>query len=1600
MLTNKNPRQYEVQLWTLQDDFIAVLKSFNVDNFGTIQDPEMSLSDDSEDSFSFNLPMYIRQKGKYVENPVWYNVTEGNLIENLRKVKVIFYRGMPDQRIFEFVITKVTEKHDGFEKTCEVECEGLAFNELGKTGYNISLSQELYDQELEDGVKCIETLNPENGILHLATRTDFIYDATVTQKGGTRKYEVKAADISYDEDKYAVSVNLNQVFSRAASENAAQQNNNESQEGTTQEGSTSENSTNEGSTTENNTEGTDTSESTTTEESIITTPDDTVEYVITYTYSPINNINYWLDKVLPPRLNWDYRINMNWSDYPDEVRDHDKVYEDEYIENWEWKDNDEDYKLYPTNVVTSKEKFRIITQEKSNRYNITQSIAETFGVYCRYIYTYDDNLHIIGRTVEFYNNTLREDEEIVDFTYYYDTEDISRSMDSADQVTKMYVNSTNDNTQYSNSIITTEANKTLEDYIMNFDYMYETGAITDEQKEYIEEFESEIRKINLELAELSEKITICENTLNTFKAKKESAEDGMHAADEALDTEASYIRHLLKSDKIDYDKNPETLSATGLDPECVVCYTEDEKKYCDINREGVIPNTIKVFTTLQGANNYHRALYNEDIVKIEPATSNGVTTYKAIIKNGNGKILYNGVPIDGIIVSGVTKQVDFETEAQAREAAAAYISHKQNSYNAYLLDSKYYQVIIDEETGFATGLQINVDSVEYDNSTGTETGKIVTQNTDTLFLVYDYSPESYHRKLFEYFKNVKANNEKTFNDYTKAVEKIDGKRDENDDWVSDDHGMLGRYEDEYAAKLEEKENLIIDFENYLGPAVREGNWQPEDDYAKYGDNRQVTLELKGNSTFDGENTAIGWDEVRFEGEEKNYYRSGIDQDRRIYYPCIKLTSTLRKKIAEKIQNSIEKDEDGVETQTISINDIGFVWDDTAVPGINNLISDNKMTASEIAEMREAWEKQRDIVEKAPNDKSAKTELNKLWAEYVRATRGLVEPEYPQIYRIGSQAEIAFLMKKEIGSEVGTDTNVVPVLMLTDADSYCSSYKELYEKDMTQTDILKALNGKIGILTTEEVPLILNEETGEVETGSGTATEDQETGISYIIDVVSEDELQWIEDSDLGNYVRVYPRIQIPYSNFLETDNYNKIIIKDDTPLALQVDYTIAARYDIGKGEEITDLSYWLSDNELSDISYRYYITIKPEVIIRNNFSYGEYNFFYKLSNTALAIYIDALEVLKENSIPKVEYEITPMILKTSFMKNAYDRIHTIVHINDPELKFENVQGYISAMTLKLDEPQEDDFTVKNYTAKFEDLFSSIVASTEAIQKNSAVISSVSQSFSTRGTLTESALQESINQANLVFKMSNDDFIIDDTGIKAYSESGGIVKYTKNGIFTAEEKDDNGNWKWNTSIQPSGISANAITTGQLNTNLIRIYSGNDLRFQMNGDGLFAYKSWLTEPNVPKVDPEASSDDVSNEMAKQASEDIASRGGIDPAQYVVMNADGLFLTAKKGAFIIDDDDVSKTPVRINEDVNRVEVSWRGLVLRNNAGEETLYADPDTGNLNISGNIKINNKEKNISAELTENRLRFGPFELAQLNIDNSETLSFVYYSEGSE
>jgi len=63
--------------------------------------------------------------------------------------------------------------------------------------------------------------------------------------------------------------------------------------------------------------------------------------------------------------------------------------------------------------------------------------------------------------------------------------------------------------------------------------------------------------------------------------------------------------------------------------------------------------------------------------------------------------------------------------------------------------------------------------------------------------------------------------------------------------------------------------------------------------------------------------------------------------------------------------------------------------------------------------------------------------------------------------------------------------------------------------------------------------------------------------------------------------------------------------------------------------------------------------------------------------------------------------------------------------------------------------------------------------------------------------------------------------------------------------------------------------------------------------------------------------------------------------------------LFLIAEKGARIFNKNN-SNYSEPLTRTVKRVEISWNGLTLRNNEGKDTFYADPDTGNLTLRGNI----------------------------------------------
>ena len=105
----KEIRSYEVSLWTLQDEFITVLKWSDVEQKGRIEKPIMTLNIDGTQNFNFSIPMYIWYEvedanGSYLkkkENPIWYNTQNDNMIVNLRKVKVIFNKEQFDPLVIK-----------------------------------------------------------------------------------------------------------------------------------------------------------------------------------------------------------------------------------------------------------------------------------------------------------------------------------------------------------------------------------------------------------------------------------------------------------------------------------------------------------------------------------------------------------------------------------------------------------------------------------------------------------------------------------------------------------------------------------------------------------------------------------------------------------------------------------------------------------------------------------------------------------------------------------------------------------------------------------------------------------------------------------------------------------------------------------------------------------------------------------------------------------------------------------------------------------------------------------------------------------------------------------------------------------------------------------------------------------------------------------------------------------------------------------------------------------------------------------------------------------------------------------------------------------
>ena len=1014
MISKKDVRNYEVSLWTLQDSFISILKRSDIENRGTIQEPRMTIKNDGENNFSFKIPMYIREDSILdeepylkkdsilIENPIWYNIRDGILISDMRKIKVIFNKKTDIEEVFEFIITKIKESHEGYSKYCEVECEGLAFHELGKQGYQISLSNE-----------------------------DFILEYQEWDKGEREK-------------------------------------------------------------------------------------------------KPIENINYWVEKVLE-NSNWGYEIQMDWSSYQidqsEQQWDSKKIYQEPYISSWGLTENN---LLIPQTVIVEEdrlEKIKSIDASESNRYNLLQKIAETFEVFTKYKYYYDENYRIIDRKVIFYNTYFNDKEEVIDFTYGYNTSQISREIDSMDLVTKMYIKPLKDSGTFSGEIKLSDslANESLEEYLLNFDYLLKIGTITKDQYDEVDEFKRKMHRINSQMISETKKIAYIQNQIPNEQAKKNNAKDLISQANKIINKALAELK-----------------GVTGENA---------ENSYPDIN-----PLPFILIKPADNSNPY-----------INISSTFGELN-KASFK------LYKKIDSLGTVVkNSICNSLGFEEK-----------------------DGIVKKVILKDK---------NLDDIE------------------RVYATFSYKPDIPSRKNIQLWGSKMLQAKK---DLADAENKLTLYKN-----------LLKQYNKNIKLNSKEKQEIINAFERFMGPAIREGTWSPDDSYARCQSNETFSLEnsnlIENLSTDRNKTVGFIWDSNLFENELEisyQYFLSEVEENSTRYYPCIDLTK--------------------IDINSLDIDNLNLVYRDYYYNTIEN-------------------------------DEDYK------------------DPSKNHYIPLGADDGLQFVFIKDIYNP----DIIKPALVVLHA-------RTLLDIEDTQDNIITPYQQ---IQKHARLSVVEYNDDGELE-------EDV---------IIDENSLasSWInENFDIERYEIVYPRFYNSSSKFL-TLTPESMIYYGNKPLEENQDY-----YKLFRADE---------DNVLA-----YYLTLKPSSII---FKLNEtYSFHYSLSTAADAIYLDALKIMRENSSPKVSYSITPLAKDISFIKEAYNKIGQLVHINDTDLKFENVQGYISEVDLNLDKPWEDSYTIKNYKTKFEDLFSTIVAQTQAMQRNSQTFVMTTNLFDSNGYINSELLNQSIEKS--------------------------------------------------------------------------------------------------------------------------------------------------------------------------------------------------------------------------------------------------------------
>ena len=228
-------------------------------------------------------------------------------------------------------------------------------------------------------------------------------------------------------------------------------------------------------------------------------------------------------------------------------------------------------------------------------------------------------------------------------------------------------------------------------------------------------------------------------------------------------------------------------------------------------------------------------------------------------------------------------------------------------------------------------------------------------------------------------------------------------------------------------------------------------------------------------------------------------------------------------------------------------------------------------------------------------------------------------------------------------------------------------------------------------------------------------------------------------------------------------------------------------------------------------------------------------------------YFGAKEVAKRGAIPKLNYNISVLDLNVlpgyedyefNLADTTYVEDVSMFGINKKTGMPNKLRVIVSQITSELDKPEDNTISVQNYTTQFEDLFQQVTASVQSLQFNENIYKR-SSNFTSTQSISNKSLQGALDTNELTLVNTPENNInIDSNGQSGSDINNHADRYKLDGQGLKFSND--GGQSWNVGVGPSGINADYLKLGSIDTSKIQLIDNDYLYFLWDKSGISAYR----------------------------------------------------------------------------------------------------------------------------------------------------------------